>query len=43
MSERQMPDDATPVPGEVPEPGHEDEVPGGNRDIPPNRGATLLN
>ncbi len=42
MSEHPMPDDATPLPDGVPEPGHEDEVPGGDRDIPPDRGAIPL-
>ncbi|MFJ5162183.1 hypothetical protein ACIP6T_23710 [Pantoea sp. NPDC088449] len=42
MSEKPMPDDATPLPGEVPEPGHEYEVLGGERDIPPDGAATPL-
>lgn len=42
MSEHPMTDDDAPLPDEVPAPGHEDEVPGGDRDIPPDRGAPPL-
>lgn len=42
MSDQPMPDDATPLPDHEPAPSHEDELPCGERDTPPDRGATLL-